>query len=98
MRGVRFYEEFDNKRNKRKGISQGNVVAVFPENKRLEHYADGTADLVLDCIAAVYSYPDSPVCGCGVSWGYLRESCKRISETEARQVHPQLFWVLDQTD
>lgn len=98
MRGVRFYEEFSNKRNKRKGISQGNVVAVFPENKRLEHYADGTADLVFDCIAAVYSYPDSGVCGCSISQDYLWESCKRISEAKARQVHPQLFWVLDQAD
>lgn len=92
MKGVRFYEEFD---NKRKGISQGNVIAVFPDLSKLHRYADGTADLVFDCIAAAYSYPDSPVCGSQVSQGFLRESCKLTSEAKARQVHPQLFWVLD---
>ena len=92
MRGVRFYEEFD---NKRKGISNGNVVAVIPENRWIKEYADGSTDLIYDAISAVFYHPDSDVCGTGVSQGYLRASCKRVSESKARKIHPRLFEVLD---
>lgn len=97
MKGVRFYEDFTDKRNKRKGESQGNVIAVFPENTWLR-CDEGVLYRMFDGIGAVYFYPNSPVGGCNVSQGYLWESCKRVSEAKARQVHPSLFAVLDQAD
>lgn len=93
MVGIRFYEEYS---NKRKGIKQGNVVAVIPENKWIDYRSHGTAELLFDGIGAVFFYPNSPVCGTNVAQGYLRESCKRISESKARQIHPALFQYLDQ--
>jgi hypothetical protein len=85
MKGVRFYEEFT---NKRKGESAGNVTAILPENRWHDWEAH---DLMYDGVGAVYFYPNSPVASTGVSRGYLREKCKRVSEARARQVHPALF-------
>ncbi len=93
MNGYRFYEEYN---DKRKGISQGNVVAIIPETRRIEQYPDGSLDVIYDVIGAVYFHPNSDVCGTGASQGYLTESCKRISESKARQIHPALFQYLDQ--
>lgn len=95
MKGYRFYEEFD---NKRKGISNGNVVAVIPENRWTEQYPDGSIDVIYDVIGAVFYHPNSDVCGTGASQGYLSESCKRVSESKARKIHPKLFEVLDMPD
>lgn len=92
MKGVRFYEEFD---NKRKGESRGNIVAVFPENTWLHRDSTGKLHRMFDCIGAVYFHPNSEVAGSNISKGYLQEFCKRVSEERARQVHPKLFWVLD---
>jgi len=95
MKGIRFYEEYN---DKRKGISNGNVVAVIPENRWIIEHADGSTDLIYDAISAVFYRPNSDVCRTGVSQGYLWDSCKRISESKAREIHPALFQYLDQAD
>lgn len=95
MEGIRFYEEFE---NKRKGISNGNVVAVIHENNWYRQDATGRLQLLYEAIGAVYFYPNSPVCGTGVSQEYLWSTCKRVSESKAREIHPELFTVLDKPD
>lgn len=87
MKGIRFYEEFENKRKRQ---SQGNVIAVFTDTGRASN-----GGYMFDAMGAVYFQPDSPVASTGVSWDYLREKCKHISEKQARQIHPQLFTRLD---
>ena len=87
MKGIRFYEEFT---NKRKGISAGNVFALDlyeGDNGYYRAHPFGTG--------AVFDEPNSPVAGTGVSWEWLRAKCKRVSEAHARTVHPVLFARLD---
>lgn len=86
MKGIRFYEEFSDKRN---GVSEGNVVAVMcanGANLRGEY----------DALVAVFPRANSPTEGTTVSPGYLRERCKRVGELRARRIHPALFARLDQ--
>lgn len=84
MRYVRFYEEFT---NKRRGESAGTVIALIPENR----CPDGSREAV----GALFDQPNSPVASTSVSDGYLFKNCKRVSETRAREVHPNLFEYLD---
>jgi hypothetical protein len=44
---------------------------------------------------AVYGHPDSACAGTSASRDYLRTKCKRVSESKAREVHPNLFRYLD---
>jgi hypothetical protein len=86
VKGFRFYEEFA---DKRKGASEGNVVAVL--------VANGLSSTGLyDAIAGVDERPNSPVAGTGVQPLYLRKRCKRVSESRAREIHRQLFAYLSQ--
>ena len=88
MKDWRFYEEFE---HKRKGVSAGNVVAVY--------LPTWTESLMLtkcvEALSALFFRPNSPVSFGGVSLGHLQEKCKRVSETRAREVHPALFERLD---
>lgn len=90
MKDIRFYEEF---KNKRKGISAGNVFAAF---KMPADYASGDPyrsryDGLCFGSAAIFDEPNSPVAGTGVSREFLVKKCKRISEARAREIHPLLF-------
>lgn len=97
MRGVKFYLEYPNNKEKRKatrkelGNHSGNVIAILENGI---YFSGGQA--VEDGIAAVYAWPNSPPGSTGVSLDYLRERAKRISEASARAIHPQLFEWLDQ--
>lgn len=90
MKDVRFYKEYDSKSDKRRDNGNGNVLAVFPENSFISQ-----GEYLVEGIGAVYYQPDSPVCSTSVSWKYLREQTKRISEAKAREIHPELFKYLD---
>jgi hypothetical protein len=85
VKGVRFYEEFS---NKRRGVSEGNVIAVLVANG-----LNGSGDY--DAIVAPTPIPNCSPCSGGVSRAYLLARCKRISEARAREIHPRLFVVLD---
>ena len=90
MKGVRFYEEYE---DKRRGVSAGACLAVVPE----QAYFDAASGWVFDCVGPVMAdhLPNtSGLCGCGVAHEYLRETCKRVSEKRARQIHPALFEML----
>ena len=86
MKNIIFYQEF---KNKRKGISAGNVIAA---DKEIRISAN---TLVRDAIGAVFFTPDSPVATTAVALDYLHSHCKRVNETKAREIHPQLFVRLD---
>lgn len=96
MKGIRFYLEYPNSTEKDKatrkaiGNHEGNVAAVFYENWRV---VDGEG--YYDAISAAYFRPNSPVCSGSVSDGWLKKRGKRISETQAREIHPALFDYLD---
>ena len=91
MKGYRFYEELENK-GKEAETSEGNVVAVMLNDNSHARLVTGAVD---EAMVALFDKPNSPVCSGSVSWGYLRENCKRISEAKAREIHPRLFERLD---
>lgn len=99
MKGYRFHLEYETNALKRKGTRKelgphrGNVIALSTESKP---YANGLVqgrvrDYVQEGYSGVYSWPNS-----GVNWGatsldFLRTNTRRISEAQARQIHPALF-------
>lgn len=84
MRGVRFYADYGDKRAKRRGGDAPNAIAVYGDTFVIR------GDAMIEAIAALTSECNSSVCGTSASLGYLRESCKRISEAEAYRIHPRL--------
>jgi hypothetical protein len=69
----------------------GNVIAVFTDQ---EGYWSGSVYCV-STMAALTRDANSPVCSCSASVEYIRTACIRVSETVARQIHPEMFRVLD---
>ena len=90
MNGIRFYQEFSDKSKRR---SAGTIVAALVCNG---HYLS-SGKVCFEALAGVFDQPNSPVAGTGVACDYLRQNCKRISEAEARSLHPALFERLDQS-
>ena len=88
MRGIRFYEEFT---NKRKGESAGNVFAADVDIP--VYFSGGNA--VREGLGSIFAHPNSDVCVTSASLDFLRDKCKRISEARAREIHPALFERLD---
>ena len=110
MELVRFYLEYPSakEKNRRPAASRkhtGNVIAAYLEpggkdGRNLgEHsyflgvFRDG--ELMIEGASALFDHPNSVVCSGSVAWTYLRERCVRISEKEAREIHPNLFLYLD---
>lgn len=91
MQGIRFYEEF---KNTSKTRGAGTVVAALVCNGL--YYSNGKA--CYGALSGVYDRPDSPVASGGVSLEYLAQKCKHISESRAREIHPELFKRLDEED
>lgn len=97
MNGYRFYIEFPDKKSKRKATRKnlvghsGTVVAIMPDCGR--HNGNGYA---YECVSGVFDHPNSQVCGGSVSPEYLRDVCLRVSEKQAREIHPALFEYLDE--
>ena len=88
MNGIRFYLEFTDKSKRQPG---GNVVAVLTLNGA--YWSSGK--VCYEALAALFEQPDSPVAGSGVALDYLRQRCRRVSEAQARAIHPALFKRLD---
>lgn len=91
MKGVRFYLEHDTPAKKRRGDHSGNCVAIMSGT---QPYQTG-GNMHIETLAAVYARPNSPVATTGYSVKRLNNFCKRISEAEARKIHPALFRRLD---
>lgn len=87
MKGYRFYKEYNTPQDKRKDRPNGNVFATcLDERPNVTH--DG---VYIGGFGAVFFDPDSPCAYTSCSLDWLRENCKRISEAEARKIHPNLF-------
>ena len=101
MKGYRFYLEFNTQRDKRKGTRKnpgnhsGNCIAV-PLDERENPYWIPGKEITMDCFGAVYFRENSDCAGSTCHIDYLRENCKRISEAQARTIHPKLFQYLEQ--
>lgn len=94
MKGIRFYQEF--KDEKKKTIPTGNVLAVSTDNRGMPEYFNyGDGIVRTECASAIFSEPNSECVGSDVSREYLQENTKRISEAEARKIHPNLFKYLE---
>jgi hypothetical protein len=91
MKGIRFYEEFADRRKKK---SKGTVIAAFVANGI---FLSG-GQPCYEAEAGILDSPNSPVGSTSVSLAYLRDNCKRVSEAHARRVHPTLLAVLDSWD
>jgi hypothetical protein len=85
MIGYHFYLEYGTNAHKRHGIHMGTVIAKPTSRAHRNHNGDW------ECFAAVYDQPNSAVCTTSTTVEYLRETCKRIPEWRARQIHPRLF-------
>ena len=84
MKGIRFYLEFADT-SKRQCV--GTVVAALVLNGA--YWSSGV--LCYEALAGLFEQPNSPVAGTGVALDYLRRKCQRISEANARTIHPALF-------
>lgn len=107
MKGYRFYAAYSSKLHRRMDTTPrhvrkvgptpnpaANAIAVFLDDDGRELF-NGES---YDCFAGIFDHPDSDVATSGVSPEYLRERCRRISEQEARRIHPRLFQRLDADD
>lgn len=102
MKGLAFYLEYPEGVNPNKftrknlGTHQGNVMAVFTDKSLLRTEKVGSQiEFITEGIGALQYHANSAVCSTAVSYSYLRERTKRISEEMARQIHPNLFARLD---
>lgn len=100
MKGIRFYQEFENKSKTR---ATGNVVAIFA-GKVAGQAGDGRFLMdtpgrgrvaLYEGLGSVYSEPNSPVASTSVAVDHLNGYCKRVPEAKARKIHPALFEYLD---
>ena len=90
MSGICFYQEFSDRAKRR---SAGTIIAALVCNGI--YWSGGK--ICYEAIAALFEQPNSSVAGTGVAREYLRQKCRRISETKARTIHPVLFARLDQS-
>jgi len=96
MKGYRFYAEYKDAKNKREGEpAPDNVVAVFLDDNNRPIGFFRNSEYLYECEFSLFSHANSVVCSGSVHNEYLRDQCKRVSEAKAREIHPQLFAVLD---
>jgi hypothetical protein len=97
MKNVRFFVEYPDVRAKRKSGKgtgtnhSGNVLATFPDNT----FRSIDSGWCIEAVGAVYNHPNSAVASTSVAIEYIRNQCKRISESVARRIHPNLMDYMD---
>ena len=89
MNHIHFYLDHETAQDKRHGHHMGNVTAVFTDTGRVSREFDGTYGY--DAVGAVYCSPNSLVASTSVSITWIQQKGKRISEVQARDIHPNLF-------
>ena len=77
--------------NKNLGNYSGNVIAVIKETKKEQWLINHC----YEAITAVFECKNSDCCFGQVSPEYLTERCKRISEKQAKEIHPNLFYYIE---
>ena len=99
MKGYIFYLEFPTAKAKRKATRKnltghsGNCIAVTSD--RAEQIEQWRVNRCHPAISAVQEIENSPCCFGSVNVDYLAERCKRISEAQARDIHPNLFYRIE---
>ena len=83
MVGFRFYLEYATPAAKRRREHSGNAIAI---GVPVQIFA-GTCE----ALVALYDWPNSSVCGGSIDRAYLPKYCRRVSECEARAIHPAMF-------
>jgi len=108
MKGYRFYADYDSAAHRRRDTTPHgratlgstpeppkNVIAVYLEKGgRPVSIFDGV-NWKAECAAATFDVPNSDVSTTAASFSYLNERCRRISEAEAKRIHPRLFTYLE---
>ena len=97
MKGIAFYLEFPSKGIKKRSGKRhtGHCCNVFAGFVGNGWHQDHSGKYLLEGLGAVYDYANSPVAGTSASREFI-DSCKRIPEQLARQIHPELFRRLDE--
>lgn len=89
MKGYKFYLECGDKKRQCRadgsGPHEGNVIAIPQPISWIP------GKLCMEAYGAVYSWPNSDVCGTQCHADYLRSNCIRVSEKVAREIHPKMF-------
>ena len=99
MKGYIFYLEFPTAKAKRKATRKnlvwhsGNCIAVASD--RAEQVEQWRVNKCYPAFTAVQDIPNNQCCFNQVSPDYLSERCKRISEAQAREIHPNLFYRIE---
>ena len=102
MKNFRFYVEYPmdvNPKNfsrKDLGKHSGNCLAVMTDTKQFVRDCARQVQVQYDCIGAIYFDANAQCAGSSCYADYLTKSCKRVSEKQAREIHPNLFAILDQ--
>lgn len=101
MKGYKFYLEYDNQKDckaatrENLGNHLGTVIAVLDDTRVISQHADKTTYIQVDAIGAFQNIPNCACCFTTASADYLSKQCKRISEAQAREIHPKLFNYLE---
>jgi len=104
MKGYRFYADYSSKLHKRMDTTQRHVRPGGPTpnpaaNAIAVILGDDGRELFngkgYDCLTGIFDRPNSDVATSGVTPDYLRKRCRRISEAEARRIHPAIFTYLE---
>ncbi len=94
MKNFRFYLEYETTTLKNKatrkalGYHMGTVCAVL--------LGTSPSSELLEGFGGIYEYGNCPVVWSAISREYIEKYCKRISEKQAREIHPDLFKRLDE--
>lgn len=98
MKGYRFYEEYNTPQDKREDSPNGRVFAAITEQRNPKYNGAGILPGWLqDGYGSPRLRPDLIVyCSVDVDW--LRESCKQVSEAEARKICPILFAKIEESE
>jgi len=94
MKGYRFYLEHASNKDKRDGVDMGVVIAVYTGDGGYRGWHDTH---LYNCLSAVTSHPNpdtNQVGWASCDAGFIAQKCRRISEAEARKIHPNLFVIL----
>ena len=93
MNGYKFYLEYPSTKDKRQGTRKelknhcNSVIAISWNNYRITNDGIMYDGIVGQTFTTVNPYVGSS----NVHSGYLKTLCKRISEKQAREIHPNLF-------
>ena len=107
MKGYRFYAVMPTERNS-KSASKKYPHFPFTRAKIMEAHARGVRTECFALDASCLKFPVKPggagetfdgqfgsVAWCSVDWDWLRARCVRVSEEQARTLHPELFRYLE---